>query len=81
MSLTCSSGTGSINYDLKHWKQWLSLGEGQVSGAGFDEKRHEAAFWHNGHVLYLDRGLCHTDECVHQNSSNGTLKMYAFHCI
>lgn len=30
-------------------------------------------------VLYLVRGLCHTSECVYQNSSNNPLKICTFH--
>ena len=39
------------------------------------EKGFEGAFWSDGNVLYLDRGL----EYLCQNSSNGMLKVCAFH--
>lgn len=43
--------------------------EGGVAG-----KRNEGAFWHNGNVLFLDRG----DGYIYRDSSNCILNTYAF---
>lgn len=43
--------------------------EGGLTGKGS-----EGTFWHNGNVLYLDRG----DGYTYQDSSNCILNIYAF---
>ena len=43
-------------------------------------KEGDRVFWANGNVLHLDR-VCCPDILTCQNLSNGTLNIYAFHCM
>lgn len=44
-------------------------------------KGHEGISGIGGNVLYLDKGLGCTGVCIFQNSLNGTLEIFAFHCM
>lgn len=44
---------------------------------GLAGKRNEGAFWHNGNVLFLDRG----DGYIYRDSSNCILNTYAFYSM
>lgn len=73
-----SSGIGKINllgrksehrFPLETWEE------------GLPKKGWERNCWYNGHFLYLNGGLGYTGVCFCQNSSNGALRIYAFHAM
>ena len=50
-------------------------------GVGSPGKGHNRPGWDNGHFLYLVAGLGYTGVCICQNTSNGALRIYAFHAM
>lgn len=64
------------NKDENHGCLWGRAGMDGLDGEGA---------WGNhlgdGNGLNLDRALIHTGQCICQNSANGTLKIWTFHCM